>query len=299
MKNKAYYNFNIIKKYIVAIATILQDFKVEHSTNTWTATGGTTSTLVDTTNLQDTQQDDYYNGYVIRHLTGTNAPQVLPVTDYDTSTGELTFNTANAIGADDTYRLVKQITVPITFTEKNKLSYILQRKSIEAGGEKISTTLPRIGYLLSGIVPDSSRMVNRLNRVTANLTNGTQDVQYAALPFNYTFDVSIWTKNNDDMLQLLEQILPIFSPDITLTVNEIPSLGMTSDVPIVLNGASKISENDYDETTSRILQWDLGFTLMGYLYPNIATEGVIETVIVNLKDLDETDRIYRTITLTE
>jgi hypothetical protein len=75
------------------------------STTSYTTTGGSTTTLIDTTNLKNKYKDDYWNLYTIKHLTGTNAPQTLTVTDYDDSTGTLTFSTANAINAGDTYRL--------------------------------------------------------------------------------------------------------------------------------------------------------------------------------------------------
>jgi hypothetical protein len=298
MKGKSYYSFDIIKKYIVAMATILQDFKVEHSTPTYTTTGGTTTTLVDTTNLQGNYQDDYFNDYVIRHLTGTNAPQTLTITDYDDSTGTLTFATALAINAGDTYRLVKQILVPIEYAKKDKMSYLQQRKNEDDGGNKISTTLPRIGFALTGVTPDSSRMCNRLNTSNANLVSGTRDTMYAALPYNFTFDASVWTKDENDMLQIIEQLLPIFTPDITITVNEVPDLNLASDIHITLTSATPADQIEYDETSWRILTWDFTFTLMGWLYPNKSTEKVIQTVIVNIRDLDETDKIYRTLTET-
>ena len=45
------------------------------------------------------------------------------------------------------------------------------------------------------------------------------------VPYNMDFDLSIITKLNDDMLQIVEQILPYFQPAYTLTVNLIDSIG--------------------------------------------------------------------------
>jgi hypothetical protein len=298
MKDKSYYSFDIVKKYVVAMATILQDFQVKHESSTYTTTGGSTTTLIDTTNLQYNFKDDYWNGYVIEHLTGTNAPQTLTVTDYDDSTGTLTFSTANAINAGDTYKLVKTINVPITYAQKNKLSYLLQRKEEEDGGDRISTSLPRIGFILSSITRDSTRGLNRVNRIVANESGGTQDIIYVGIPYNFTFEATIWTKQYDDLIQIIEQMLPIFSPDVAVTVKEIPSLNITRDVHITMDSGDLNIQADYDETSWRTTMMDFSFNLAGWLYPNLTTEEVIQTIFVNMKDLDDTDLLYRQITLT-
>ena len=47
-----------------------------------------------------------------------------------------------------------------------------------------------------------------------------------------------------DGLQIVEQILPYFQPDYTITINTIPSMGIKRDVPIILNNVSY--EDTYD-----------------------------------------------------
>jgi hypothetical protein len=89
----------------ITSGSISETISTPSATTSFTATGGSTTTLVDTTNLEGHYKDDYWNTYTLKHLTGTNAPQTLTITDYDDSTGTLTFATALAINAGDTYRL--------------------------------------------------------------------------------------------------------------------------------------------------------------------------------------------------
>ena len=56
------------------------------------------------------------------------------------------------------------------------------------------------------------------------------------------FEVAIISKNQDDGLQILEQILPYFQPHYNLSIKLIPSMKETRDVPVILNSI------DYDDT---------------------------------------------------
>ena len=48
---------------------------------------------------------------------------------------------------------------------------------------------------------------------------------YMPVPYNMNFELSIYTKINDDMLQIIEQILPYFQPEYSLTVDLVKELG--------------------------------------------------------------------------
>ena len=61
--------------------------------------------------------------------------------------------------------------------------------------------------------------------------------QYNPVPYNFDFELFILV-NNEDGTQILEQILPYFTPEFTVTINTIPDMGIKADVPIVLNSKS-------------------------------------------------------------
>ena len=42
-------------------------------------------------------------------------------------------------------------------------------------------------------------------------------------------------KQSDDALQIVEQILPYFQPDYTLTIKDMEEMGIARDIPILLN----------------------------------------------------------------
>jgi hypothetical protein len=120
-------------------------------------------------------------------------------------------------------------------------------------------------------------------KATANVDSSTSSLQtiFTPVPYNFEIDLSIMVLNSDDGTQILEQILPYFTPEFQVTMNEMKTMGVKRDIPIVLNGLS--SEDDYegDFFTRRSLTHTLSFTVQGYIYGPIADQGIIREVDVN------------------
>jgi hypothetical protein len=88
-------------------------------------------------------------------------------------------------------------------------------------------------------------------------------------------------KNSDDALQIVEQILPYFQPEYTVTLREVPELDIIRDVPIVLNSISYEDDYEGDFTSRRSIIYTLSFTAKYYLYGPITATNVIRTVQVD------------------
>ena len=97
------------------------------------------------------------------------------------------------------------------------------------------------------------------------------------------FQLSIFSKLNDDALQIIEQILPYFQPSFNLTIDLISSIGEKKDIPIVLDNISFQDDYEGDFTTRRALIYTLNFTAKTYLFGPIAesTDGLIRKVQVD------------------
>ena len=102
-------------------------------------------------------------------------------------------------------------------------------------------------------------------------------------PYNIDFVLYILVNKAEDGTQILEQILPYFTPEFTVTINTVPDMGIKADVPIVLNSASQTDEYEGDQATRRTIIWTLSFLMKGYVYPDIKTSAVIKTIEVNFR----------------
>ena len=101
------------------------------------------------------------------------------------------------------------------------------------------------------------------------------------VPYNMDFEMVIMAKNSDDALQIVEQILPFFQPDYTITLNDNTLMGTTRDVPIILGGVQYEDSYDGAFTERRVLTYTLSFTSKFYLYGPVTDQKVIKRVQVD------------------
>lgn len=115
--------------------------------------------------------------------------------------------------------------------------------------------------------------------------------QFNPVPYNYDFSVNIFVKYIDDGLQIIEQILPYFTPFYTVTLNDMPLMDVKRDVLITLTSVTQ--EDNYAGAVEddRIIQWNLTFVANSWIYPPISDSGVIKHIDVNFFQLDTTQRL--------
>jgi hypothetical protein len=107
------------------------------------------------------------------------------------------------------------------------------------------------------------------------------DSQYMPVPYNIDFSLFVMAKNGDDALQILEQILPFFQPEYTITVNDNLDMKSKRDIPIVLTGLDYEDNYEGDFTTRRAIVYTLSFTAKFYLYGPVTSQSVIKQVQVD------------------
>ena len=133
----------------------------------------------------------------------------------------------------------------------------------------------------------------------ANLDASTTTVVTAfnPVPYNFDIDLSIMVKNSDDGAQILEQILPYFTPEYHVTLNEMSTLGVKRDIPIVLTAMNTEDSYEGDFVTRRALIHTLSFTVQAYLYGPSQDQGIIREVDTNIS-ANTNDRIDANVDVT-
>ena len=101
------------------------------------------------------------------------------------------------------------------------------------------------------------------------------------VPYNLDIVLYVLAKQSDDALQIVEQILPFFQPDYTITVNDMADMGIKRDVPIILNSISYEDNYEGDFDQRRALIYTMNFTCKFYLYGPVTSSKVIKTVQVD------------------
>jgi len=171
----------------------------------------------------------------------------------------------------------KTIRVPLAYAPKQKfLARIDQVPNPEE--RNVEIVLPRMSFELVKLEYDASRKLSMVQQNRAvNGSNNTVTTQYVPVPYNIQVNLYIYSKNSDDALQIVEQILPFFNPDYNLTIKAVPALNIKHDIPIILDNIDFADSYDGDFRDRRAIVWTLSFTMKTNFYGPSSKTGIIRT----------------------
>lgn len=188
------------------------------------------------------------------------------------------------------------IKVPITYASKERFMMKLNSPlsiNSEENIAKVETILPRMSLNMVDIMYNSQYKTNILNRKISTQFTGHQISQYNPTPVKMIFELGIYTRHQDDMFQIVEQILPYFQPHFNTTMTELfdHDIKFERDIRVVLQSISPDETVETDNMTRRRLEWTIIFEVNGWIYPPVAEiNGEIRTIYLdffaNTKELD-------------
>jgi hypothetical protein len=188
----------------------------------------------------------------------------------------------------------KTIRVPLSYAPRQKfIARIQQQPNADTG--LVEVVLPRMAFEMVGLQYDPGRRINVIQQ-NRSVTDGYKlNTQYAPTPYNMAVNLYIYSKNQDDALQIVEQILPYFNPDFNLTIKAIPALNLKHDLAIILDNISYEDDFEGELYTRRSILWTLSFTVKLNFFGPITKSGYIRKSIAttyNNPDLSEQIQKY-------
>lgn len=212
------------------------------------------------------------------------------VTLFGTLFNDIWINREDANG-----NVVNSQKIPLSYSPREKL--LARIEGIENDQDPLrqpfAITLPRMGFEITGFEYDSTRKLTTINKFVRQNTDNpdVRKYQYNPVPYNITFDLSIFVKNTSDGTMILEQILPYFTPEWTTTVQLISDPDITLDIPLILTAVSQddVYEGSFEERRSLI--WTLSFTMKGYFFGPTKRQGVIKLANTTFYDATIFDNI--------
>ena len=180
--------------------------------------------------------------------------------------------------------VVKRFTVPLAYAPKAKFIVRLTQQG-DLMDKQFATVLPRMGFEISGIEYDPSRKLNKLQKFRKPKTDGStsdqtnkMDFNYSPVPYNITYKLFIFTATAENGLQIVEQIVPYFQPDYTVTINMVPDLGIKRDVPIIIGNIQYEDSYSGNFDVRRAVIYTITFTAKTYLYGPATAGGIVRKV---------------------
>jgi hypothetical protein len=187
------------------------------------------------------------------------------------------FNDLYVNREDANGELIQTLKVPLTYAPKEKM---LARLQGDPNLDRpIAMSLPAMSFEITGMSYDSDRKLNTVNKFVQAIDTAattSQKFQYNPVPYNINLNLNIMVKNAEDGNKILEQILPYFTPEWSVTLNLVPELSIKHDIPVVLNtiDLQDVYEGAFIERKTLI--WTLSFTLKGYIFGPIKKQSIIK-----------------------
>lgn len=181
--------------------------------------------------------------------------------------------------------------VPIAYAAKEH--YVMRLEEDINADKKVQMTLPRLSFEMTGLSYDVSRKQNTNIKSFAQTNNGVV-AQYNPVPYNFDFSLYLYVRNIEDGTQVIEHILPYFTPDYTIKLNMIPEMGIIREVPIILENVTQdITYEGNRESDPRMIIWTLNFTVKGFIFGPTSQTNVIKSSITSFVNMINGDDVVK------
>jgi hypothetical protein len=173
------------------------------------------------------------------------------------------------------------IRVPVHYSPQEKFIQRLLQPSSITPGTRIEVQVPIISYILNSISPDPSRRFNRFAKNDNMINCGPSGSGvYNQIPVNVSFNLFVYTRHTDDMLQIVEQIMPYFVPDhvITIDMNEVQT---NVQIPVIMvnNNLSERYEGDLSSRRLNIASFQ--FVAKAWIFGEVkAVSGISSSNLI-------------------
>lgn len=213
------------------------------------------------------------------------------------------FNNIYVLRKDSNDQVLSQVKVPLSYAPKQKyLERIRENPNLDTD-TKVAIKLPRMSFEIISIAYDATRQLTKTSSFSQSSSATTRDKFKMFVPYSVTFQLSIYAKTQDDALQIVEQIIPFFSPQYTLTLKPFADYpDVKEDVPITLQSIDFTDDYESPVEARRTIIYTLTFDMKVNFYGPVANTSLINQVDVNmyLKDqnLKDSDVAVSRLTVT-
>jgi hypothetical protein len=209
------------------------------------------------------------------------------IRDYVISFGTL-FNNIKINRRASSGESASTIAVPLLYAPQQR--YIARINDDLNLDKPVAITLPRMSFEMTGMTYASERKLNTVHKLYKTKTTANTQLysSYAPVPYDFSFQLSIYTTNIEDGTHIIEQILPYFTPEFTVTLKSVSNLELNLDLPVILTSVA--SEDTYEGgfDDRRLVTWTLDFTLKGNLLGYVKDVGIINKAYINFHSTTNT-----------
>ena len=170
--------------------------------------------------------------------------------------------------------IYSRMKVPLAYGPRQKfLARLEQQADLN---QKVAITVPRLSFEMTGISYDSARKLAPTTLTVKAKDASSVKKQFTPVPYSIDFELNVISKTNDEALEILEQILPVFQPSYQITIKMVDDMNDYRDLPIILNSINYSDDYEGSFDDKKITLVTLSFTVKAYIFGPVGTQGPIK-----------------------
>tara|TARA_B100000212_G_scaffold131764_1_gene98803 strand:+ start:465 stop:1280 length:816 start_codon:yes stop_codon:yes gene_type:complete len=201
------------------------------------------------------------------------------------------FNNIYVVRKDASGGVLNQLKVPLAYAPRKKFLERIRQQTDLYTDEKTAIKLPRMSFEITSFVYDNTRQLTKTStfkgrgqKLTDSNAFPKAQKFFSPVPYTISFDLNIYAKSQDDALQIVEQILPTFNPQYTVTIKTFPDEfpEFKEDIPIIILGVAFADDFEADMAQRRTIVYTLSFEMKVSFFGAIANSTVIRKSVADI-----------------
>lgn len=199
------------------------------------------------------------------------------------------FNDIYVLRKNSSGEVISQVKVPLSYAPKQKYLERIRENPDLYTDTQVAIKLPRMSFEITNFAYDTSRQLTKTSTFnTTGADNSNRKKFFPPVPYTINFQLNVYAKTQDDALQVVEQVLPYFNPQYTLTIKPFATdyPDFKEDIPIIIQGVSFQDDFEGAVESRRTIIYQLDFEMKVSFHGPITTSSVIRQADAVVYDID-------------
>lgn len=199
------------------------------------------------------------------------------------------FNNIYVLRKDGSGNVISQVKVPLSYAPKRKYLERIRENPDLSSDTQVAIKLPRMSFEIVTFLYDTSRQLTKTsNFMTTGTSANNRQQFFPPVPYTINFQLNIYAKSQDDALQVVEQIVPYFNPQYTLTIKPFPDdyPEFKEDIPIIIQSVNFQDDFEGSVEQRRTIVYSLDFEMKISFHGPITTLKIIRQADADIYDIN-------------
>lgn len=196
------------------------------------------------------------------------------------------FNNIYVLRKNSSGGTIGTVKVPISYAPREQALVRIRDNANLDTDTGLGIKLPRLSFEMLAFTYSPERQLQKMGKIQKSIPSDTTVVSrnkiYNYVPYTISFQLNLYAKSQDDGLQILEQILPYFTPQYSLTIKPFSDYAdVKEDVPIILQGVAYSDTYEGAVGDRRVINYQLDFEMHANFYGPFNAGKIIRDVETN------------------